>query len=134
MIEAIDAQYRIPFPREQVYAAWVSSDTVIAPATAMDVLPEVPGHYRLFMRGDGFEARCEGAFELVEPGARVRYSWEWNGDGEVTTIDVRFADDADGTLVTLRHEGFAKADSRSAHASGWDAYVEGFTAYLAAAG
>ena len=38
-----------------------------------------------------FVGKNEGEFLVVEPGKRVVYTWEWNGDGEVTTIEVRFA-------------------------------------------
>ena len=50
----IEKQYELPFPISHVYAAWVSSDTVIPPATSMDVLPEVGGHYRLIMEMPDF--------------------------------------------------------------------------------
>jgi uncharacterized protein YndB with AHSA1/START domain len=46
--------YELSFPLEMVYDAWVSSDTVIPPATAMDVKPVVGGHYRLIMQTPEF--------------------------------------------------------------------------------
>ena len=41
----VEKTYDFPFPPDRVYAAWVSSDTVIPPATAMDIEPKVGGHY-----------------------------------------------------------------------------------------
>jgi len=35
----VEKNYLVPFPPKRVYAAWVSSSTVIAPATAMDINP-----------------------------------------------------------------------------------------------
>ncbi|MEM7000031.1 MAG: SRPBCC domain-containing protein [Pseudomonadota bacterium] len=125
--------WQIPFPVEQVYAAWVSSTTVIPPATRMEVEPRVGGHYRLFMETAEFTGRNEGEFLLVEPNARVRYTWEWNNDGEVTTIDVTFAAADAGTQVTqvnLMHTGFTSQASADTHDAGWEAYIEGFIQLL----
>ena len=126
----IEKNWSLPFPCDAVYAAWVSSDTVIPPATAMDVLPEVGGHYRLIMDTPEFQGRNEGRFLRVEPGKRVTYTWEWNGDGEVTEIDVLFASGDDGTEVALTHSGFTSEQSRANHDVGWDSYIEGFRTHL----
>ena len=127
----IRATYRIPFPLEQVYAAWVSSDTVIAPATAMDVLAEVGGHYRLIMRGDNFEMKNEGEFVEVRPNEFVHYTWEWNHDGEVSHIEVTFSTVEPGTEIAIYHYGFTSQASVANHTSGWDSYIDGFTKHLA---
>ena len=126
----IEKVYELPFPPGQVYAAWVSSDTVVAPATAMDIDPVVGGHYRLIMENPDFTGRNEGVFLIVEPGQHVRYTWEWNNDGEVTEIDVVFNESPTGTRIVLQHTGFNKAESAEMHSGGWDSYIEGFTALL----
>jgi len=123
--------YTVPFPPETVYAAWVSSDTVIAPATAMDIDPVVGGHYRLIMETPEFAGRNEGAFLAVDPNAHLRYTWEWNGDGEVTEIDVTFSATQEGTEIKLTHSGFRNEESKERHSSGWDSYIGGFSAFLA---
>lgn len=129
-MKTITKEWDLPFPPEQVYAAWVSSDTVIPPATRMDILPEVDGHYRLFMEMPDFSGKNEGRFLVVEPNKRVQYTWEWNDDGEVSTIDVQFSKTPDGTHISLSHSGFTKEQSVTDHDSGWDAYIEGFTKFL----
>ena len=126
----ISKRYELPFPVEKVYSAWVSSETVIPPATSMDVLPEIGGHYRLLMEMPDFTGKNEGEFLLVEPNQRVTYTWEWNGDGEVSTIDVKFLQSDTGTIVELKHTGFANQESVDNHDSGWDSYIEGFTSHL----
>ena len=126
----LDKLVELAFPVDTVYQAWVSSDTVIAPATSMDVLAEVGGHYRLIMETPEFTGRNEGRFLLVDPGKRVTYTWEWNGDGEVTTIDVQFTATPKGTNIVLHHTGFTSQDSLNNHDTGWDSYMEGFSAYL----
>lgn len=126
-----EKQYELPYSCSRVYSAWISSDTVIPPATAMDIDPVVGGHYRLIMRSPDFEARCEGIFSIVEVDRRVRYTWEWNSDGTVTEIDVSFDSTEAGTRVVIRHSGFATQDGLDMHASGWDSYIAGLTNYLA---
>ncbi len=126
----IEKVYELPFPVDRVYRAWVSSNTVIAPATAMDIDPRVGGHYRLIMETPEFSGRNEGVFLLVEDREHVRYTWEWNGDGEVTEIDVRFSDSNTGSLVSIQHTGFQKQESVENHASGWDSYIAGLTEFL----
>ena len=128
----IEKTYEIALPPDQVYSAWVSSETVIAPATAMDIKPVVGGHYRLIMETPEFSGRNEGTFLEVEYGKHVRYTWEWNGDGEISEIDVVFAAMDSGTRIELVHSKFAKQESVDQHSSGWDIYIEGFKAFLAA--
>lgn len=122
--------YVVPFSVPQTYATWVSSDTVIAPATRMDIDPVVGGHYRLFMESAEYTGRNEGRFLVVEPEQHVRYTWEWNGDGEISEIDVTFAEAPTGTEITIAHTGFQSEESRDNHSSGWDSYVRGFVAFL----
>lgn len=122
--------YDVAFPRETVYSTWVSSDTVIAPATAMDIEPIVGGHYRLIMKSADFEAKNEGRFLLVEPGRHIRYTWEWNNDGEVSEIDVTFTETEAGTRIEIHHSGFDKPESVEIHATGWDNYIAGLERFI----
>lgn len=123
-------QYEIPFTKDVVYTAWVSSNTVIPPATAMDIDPVVGGHYRLLMQTPEFTGKNEGSFSLVEPSERVVYTWEWNGDGEVTEIDVRFEATPSGTTISIHHTGFNSEESVTNHDGGWDGYMVGFEDFL----
>jgi uncharacterized protein YndB with AHSA1/START domain len=63
----IEKTYELPFPPSVVYDAWVSSDTVIPPATAMDIDPIVGGHYRLIMETPDFNGKNEGRFCWLNP-------------------------------------------------------------------
>ena len=127
----IEKTYYLPYPQEQVYKAWVCSDTVIEPATAMDIKPVVGGHYRLIMEQPGFSSRNEGEFLEVRPEEFIRYTWEWNGDGEVTEIAVTFSATESGTQISLIHSHFQKQQSADQHDSGWDSYMAGFQKHLA---
>ncbi|MEM0911645.1 MAG: SRPBCC domain-containing protein [Pseudomonadota bacterium] len=127
----IHKTYELAFPIEHVYAAWVSSNTVIPPATSMDILPEIGGHYRLFIEMPDMKSSNEGKFLIIEPNRHIRYTWEWNNDGNVTEIDVVFIPIQQGTRIVLKHSGFTDQQSMAMHDAGWDSYVEGFTNYLA---
>ncbi|MEX3007145.1 SRPBCC domain-containing protein [Hoeflea sp. TYP-13] len=126
----IEKSYRVPFSVHRVYSAWISSKTVIAPATRMDVNPVVGGHYRLFMEAPEFTAQNEGKFLEVDPQSHLKYTWEWNADGNVTEISVDFEAADDGTEVRIVHSGFTDEESRAMHATGWDSYIDGLTQFL----
>ena len=119
--------YVVGYPLERVFAAWVADDTVVAPAEKMEIDARVGGTYRLIMPGGGL---MEGVFSRFDPNERVTYSWNWVGSDETTEVDVTFAAHADGTEVGVTHSGFSSAESHDMHASGWDSYLEGFTAHL----
>lgn len=122
--------YQLPYSIDEVYNAWVSSDTVIPPATAMDIIPEVGGHYRLIIESSELTSNNEGEFLIVEPKSHVRYTWEWNNDGEVTEIDVKFGSTNNGTQIVLTHTGFHNQSSRDMHSAGWESYIKGLIAHL----
>lgn len=124
--------YELSHPLAKVYEAWISSETVIAPATGMDIDPKVGGHYRLIMDTPDFKTGNDGVFHLLAPDERVVYTWQWQGDDEVTVIDVRFEETDKGTRIQLLHSGFQSEDSRNRHDSGWDSYIEGFRTFLTA--
>ena len=127
----IEKEYLLPFPCDVVYDAWLSSETVIPPATAMDIDPKVGGHFRLFVETPEFSSQMEGEFLEVESNRRIRYTWQWKDDPESTEVDVTFAPNDDGgTLVKLLHSGFSGAESHALHDSGWDSYIQGLKAFL----
>lgn len=132
MLPAIEKTKNLPFPVSDVYAAWVSSETVIPPATSMDIDPRVGGHYRLIINMPDFKSRCNGVFSIVDPENHVVYSWQWLGDDETTQIDVRFDEVEGGTRVAIIHSGFESEKSRDNHDHGWDSYLIGIEAHLAA--
>lgn len=127
----IEKACTLPFPVARVYAAWISPATVIPPATRMEIDARVGGHYRLIMDNPDFAARAEGVFRTVEPETRLVYSWQWNGDGEVSEIAVTFCEQSGATGVRLVHSGFEKPESAAMHDTGWDAYFSGLHDHLA---
>lgn len=124
----------LPYPVAVVYATWISPDTVIPPASSMQIDARLGGHYRLFAMMPGqpdVEMSTDGQFDIVEPESRLRYGWEWNNDGEKTTIDVRFEAVGEHTRVHLLHSGFQSEDSLARHRDGWDSYFEKLIEWIA---
>ncbi len=122
--------YHLPCDVRTVFAAWVSSETVIAPAAKMYVEPRIGGAYQLFMNPQDATPSNAGQFLIFEPDHRVVYTWEWYGDGEVTQIDVTFSAEGAGTRLDLTHSGFQLQKSHDMHDTGWDSYIDGLRAFL----
>jgi uncharacterized protein YndB with AHSA1/START domain len=73
------------------------------------------------------------AFELS---GRVRFTWHPGRDDEPTEVEVTFAADGDGTLVTLVHSGWERlSDERRAgrlsYDNGWPLVLERYAALAA---
>ena len=96
----------------------------------MDIDPSVGGHILLFIESPEFNAQMDGVFREVVPCETLRYSWEWNGDGEITEVTVSFRSQGDATQILVEHTGFLKEESRQMHDEGWDSYISGLTDFL----
>ena len=101
------------FSRADVFAAWLSNDSVVAPVTNIDIEPHVGGRYRLHV-GNGADApTMRGRVVAIEQDRHVRHTWCWDGAHE-SLVDVRFDDSRDSTVVLLQHSGLADDDDRRA--------------------
>ena len=130
MCEAINKTYLLPFPVSLVYKTWTSSNTVIAPATSMEINPVVGGIYRLNIDSENGQIYNEGKFLQVIPEHLIQYCWEWNGDGDVTQITVIFSGQGSGTELRLQHSGFTSAESLKMHDEGWDSFMTGISKFM----
>jgi uncharacterized protein YndB with AHSA1/START domain len=126
-MNTINKTYVLEFPLELVFSKWIAEDAVISPVERLEIEPHVGGAYRLVMPG-GF--KMEGAFTEFAENEHMTYSWQWDGGDETTEVDVVFRNHPDGTEVELTHSGFQSSTSYDNHAAGWDAYIDGFSAYL----
>ena len=66
---------------------------------------------------------AEGTFREVDPGRRVVFGWGWTDSedlpADASTVTITIEPVADGSLVTLAHEGLTEAQA-AMHAEGWD--------------
>ena len=126
-MDTFNKSYVLEYPLELVFSNWIAEDTVVSPAEKMEIEPRVGGIYRLLMPGG---AVMEGVFSEFSENDRVRYSWHWVGSDETTEVDVNFQKHSVGTEVQVTHSGFESTKSFDNHASGWDSYIDGFTAHI----
>ena len=130
MPEEINKTYLLPFPMATIYNAWISVNTIVAPATSMEIDPVVGGIYRLNIDTGNGQIYNEGKFLRIVPEQVIQYTWEWNGDGDITEITVMFADHVGGTQIRLLHSGFISSENLKMHDDGWDSYIIGLTEIL----
>ncbi|MBT2513470.1 TIGR03086 family metal-binding protein [Arthrobacter sp. ISL-30] len=68
-----------------------------------------------------------GTFTEVEPGKRVVFTWDWEGEAAMpaglSTVSVTMEETAGGTAVTLSHHGLSP-DQEAGHAEGWSHYLD----------
>ena len=129
----IEKRYTLACSCETLFQTWIDNDTVIPPATRMDINPVVGGHYRLIMALPDGEMRNEGTFSRIEPPHRLTYSWQWLGDDEVSEVDIRFeATGHNCTDVVICHSGFSEIETADRTSSGWDSYIDGLRLILEA--
>ena len=129
----IHKEYQLPFPREDVFEAWVSEDAVVAPITRIESNPIEGGEYRLYSESPTGNSEMVGEFQEVIENEKLQYTWHWEESNETTLITVTFAEGEDGpdsTEVVIEHANFESEDSAELHDTGWDSYVEGLTLYL----
>jgi uncharacterized protein YndB with AHSA1/START domain len=123
----------LPATPEQVFQAWTKPEWLkkwwCTPGyhierLAMDLRPS--GAYRFELvpdeGQDGPICTMEGAFQEVQPGARLVYSWTIRAadfEEAGTTVQVNFDPHEQGTAVTLVHEGFATVEGYQLHELDW---------------
>jgi uncharacterized protein YndB with AHSA1/START domain len=79
-----------------------------------------------------------GEYREIRRPERVVYTWTWDSNEDAmsgsanTLVEVDFAVDGDGTLVTLTHSGFGGAQIAGMHEHGWNGTLESLARYLGA--
>ncbi|GAA1425175.1 SRPBCC domain-containing protein [Agrococcus citreus] len=108
----IELSQAVAASRAEAWTAWTDPDAIARwwwhriPGTTIAADARVGGRYRFESRDAGFGVT--GEYLALEPLELLVLSWQWIDDGvegdAVDTVTVRFADDGDGTLVTVVHE------------------------------
>lgn len=135
----LELEHRFAAPRERVFEAWTNPDvlkrwwrageTWDTPLAEVD--PREGGAYRLSMRTDEGEVHTVfGEYREVSPPERLAFTWTWEeGPGPAmigsdnTLVVVEFHEEGEGTLVRLRHSGFADDEIKGLHVHGWEAVL-----------
>jgi len=144
---SVRVQRRFAAPRERVFDAWTDPEVLREWWSAMptmspgeiDVDLRRGGRYRMQMVTDEGEVHTVvGEYTEVDRPARIAYTWTWESNEDAmsgsanTLVEVDFAPDGDGTLVTLTHSGFGNAQIAGMHEQGWNGTLEQLAQHLGA--
>jgi len=129
---------RLKAPPARVFRAWTDPEQLgrwWGPPGATTVLAEIDlrvgGRFRKVMRSqDGEEHDVRGVYREVVPDRKLVFTWAWRSTPErESLVTLELAPDADGTLLTLRHEQFFDEAARDNHRRGWTAALDKLEAY-----
>lgn len=138
-------QRRFDAPRERVFDAWTNPAVLRDWWSAMPTMSpgdiEVDlregGRYRMEMRTDTGEVHTVvGEYREVRRPERVAYTWTWESNEALmrpsanTLVEVDFAEDGDGTVVTLVHSGFGNEEIAGMHDHGWNGTLDALQRHL----
>lgn len=141
----VRVQRRFDAPRERVFDAWTNADVLRDWWAAMPTMSpgeiEVDlregGRYRMEMRADNGEVHTVvGEYREIRRPERVSYTWTWESNEDAmspsanTLVEVDFAEDGDGTLVTLVHSGFGNEEIAGLHVHGWNGTFDSLRRHL----
>ena len=112
---------------ERVFDAWLTKDWGRwlpprgARCTVLSIDPRVGGRWHLTMTmADGRDIEIVGEYrELVRP-QRLVTAWTGSYNNQETVLTLTFQPDGDGTLMTLRQDGFVDAQQRDGYDQGWN--------------
>ncbi len=119
---------RMAAPAPLVYRAWTDPEMLMhwfGPDHCTVFHAEsdvrVGGTFRVRMRAtDGEIHDVSGTYLVVEPDARLEFSWAWITMPErESRVTVTIKPDGDGSILTLLHEQFFDEEARAGHEYGW---------------
>ncbi len=137
------AQVEIAAPAERVYRALTSDEVTqwwgedgAYHTTHWQADVRVGGSWKASgTSADGSAFAVQGEYLVLEPPHRVVQTWraDWDG-GATTTVAYTLKATESGTLLTVRHEGFAADQQASceSHGEGWQAVLQWLHRWLIA--
>ena len=136
-IYGISVRRKMPAPREVVYEAWIDPrgirewmcpGDVTSAEAQLDV--RVGGSYRIVMKGKEKDHIHTGVYQVVEPNAKLVFTWTQEGNDVTTLVTVEFLDRGMESEMVLTHERFTKLDVAKRYENGWGTIADKLAAYL----
>jgi len=92
----------------------------------------VGGGYRVEMIGSesGANHVHSGTYKTIEPNRKIAFTWS-SHIVEDTLVTLTFAEDGQGTVMTLHHELLPDAEAHRLHNMGWNACLDNLDALVA---
>jgi uncharacterized protein YndB with AHSA1/START domain len=134
----ISIRRKLPAPREVVYEAWIDPEgirewmcpgDVTSAEAVLDV--RVGGSYRIVMKGKERDHVHTGVYQVVEPNAKLVFTWTQEGNEVTTLVTVEFLAHGNESELVLTHERFTKPDVAKRYENGWGTIAQKLSAYLA---
>jgi len=134
----VSIRRNMPGPRDVVYEAWIDPQGIrewmcpgdaISAEAVLDV--RVGGSYRIVMRSRERDYVHTGVYQVVEPNAKLVFTWTQEGNEVTTLVTVEFLARGSESELVLTHERFTKADVAQRYQSGWGTIAEKLAAFLA---
>lgn len=129
----------IPASREEVFAAWIDPESIrdwmcpgetVTAEARLD--PRVGGSYRIVMKSPTREVDHTGEYLVVEPPAKLVFTWISNSTGnQPTLVTVELFERGGACELVLTHERFTNAEAVRRHQGGWSQIVDKLAAHLA---
>jgi uncharacterized protein YndB with AHSA1/START domain len=128
----------MPAAREVVYEAWIDPQgirewmcpgDVTSAEAVLDV--RVGGSYRIVMKGKERDHVHTGVYQVVEPNAKLVFTWTEEGNDVATLVTVEFLAHGNESELVLTHERFTKPDVAKRYENGWGTIAQKLSAYLA---
>jgi uncharacterized protein YndB with AHSA1/START domain len=132
---------RIAAPRQTVFNAWLSPETLArfmrTPSGATDVSKVSTdavkgGRFSIVMKTAEREIPHGGTYLEIDPHARLAFTWEspYSLDDSVVTIDLAEVD-ANTTDITLKQVKFRSEEASDGHRGGWNAILDNLQGIIA---
>jgi len=134
----VSIRRNMPAPRDVVYEAWIDPQGIrewmcpgdaISAEAVLDV--RVGCSYRIVMRSRERDYVHTGVYQVVEPNAKLVFTWTQEGNEVTTLVTVEFLARGSESELVLTHERFTKADVAQRYQSGWGTIAEKLAAFLA---
>ena len=130
---------RLGVPPRKVFSAWTDPNEIarwFGPAGAQQLSAEVEaragGRYRIgFRAASGERSEVAGTYLEFVQDEKLVFTWAWHTTPERESIvTIELEPDADGTVLTLRHENFFDEAARDRHRGGWNQSLDRLAALL----
>jgi uncharacterized protein YndB with AHSA1/START domain len=128
----------IPAPREEVFAAWLDPDgiaswmcpgEIVSSEAIIDARPG--GRFRIVMKGRGASFEHTGEYQVVDPPAKLVFTWISKATGfQPSLVTVEFFDRDGHTEMVLTHQQLPEGPVVEQYRGGWGDILSKLAAHI----
>ncbi len=124
-------------PPERVFDAWLSKSWgewagprgVTGEVVLMEA--KIGGRYRMNMHIPGGKTlSVSGVYREILRPTKLVFTWKWETEENETLVTLAFRATETGTVMTVRHQGFAQVEERESHHNGWNGTLDRLAEHL----